>query len=144
MQQVAGGVGGLNPRFCSTGSTSSSTSTKRSKKSDSEMRRLSQKEKVPFQRSRWLLLKNPWNLSNDQKERLSTLVQWNLPIVRAYYFKEAFQLFWLYRQPNRAGDHLKKWMRAAMRCRVAPGNFTPRRSQIPEVNLSIHPARVTE
>ena len=29
-------------------------------------------------------------------------------------------------------------------CRVAPGNFTPRRSQIPDVNLSIHPARVTE
>ncbi len=108
------------------------------------MRRLSQKQKVPFKRSRWLLLKNPWNLSNDQKQRLSTLVQWNLPIVRAYYFKEAFQLFWLYRQPNRAGDHLKKWMRAAMRCRVAPGNFTPRRSQIPEVNLSTHPARVTE
>ena len=23
--------------------------------------------KVPFKRSRWLLLKNPWNLSNDQK-----------------------------------------------------------------------------
>jgi transposase len=41
----------------------------------SEMRRLSQKEKVPFKRSRWLPLKNPWNLSNDQKERLSTLVQ---------------------------------------------------------------------
>src|ERR1039457_5003462 len=38
----------------------------------SEMRRLSQKEKVPFKRSRWLLLKNPWNLSDDQKERLST------------------------------------------------------------------------
>jgi hypothetical protein len=29
-------------------------------------------------------------------------------------------------------------------CRVAPGNFTPRRSQIPDVNLSIHPARATE
>src|SRR5215469_2888945 len=49
----------------------------------SEMRRLSQKQKVHFKRSSWLLLKNPWNLSNDQKERLSTLVQWNLPIVRA-------------------------------------------------------------
>jgi transposase len=35
----------------------------------SEMRRLSQKEKTPFKRSRWLLLKNPWNLSDDQKER---------------------------------------------------------------------------
>jgi transposase len=51
----------------------------------SEMRRLSWKEKVAFKRSRWLLLKNPWNLSNDQKERLSTVVRWNTPIVRAYY-----------------------------------------------------------
>ncbi len=84
------------------------------------MRRLSQKEKVPFKRSRWLLLKNPWNLSDDQKERLSTLVQWNMPIVRAYYLKEAFQLFWFYRQPKRAGDHLEKWMRSAMRSRLEP------------------------
>ena len=85
-----------------------------------EMRRLSQKEKVPFKRSRWLLLKNPWNLSDDQKERLSTLVRWNTPIVRAYYLKEAFQLFWDYRQPKRAGDHLEKWMRLAMRSRLEP------------------------
>jgi transposase len=86
----------------------------------SEMRRLTQKEKVPFKRSRWLLLKNPWNLSNDQKERLSTLVQWNTPIVRAYYLKEAFQMFWEYLQPKRAGDHLEKWMRSAMRSRLEP------------------------
>ncbi len=84
------------------------------------MRRLTQKEKVPFQRSRWLLLKNPWNLSDDQKERLSTLVRWNTPIVRAYYLKEAFQLFWDYQQPKRAGDHLEKWMRSAMRSRLEP------------------------
>jgi hypothetical protein len=32
----------------------------------------------------------------------------------------------------------------AVRSRVASGNFTPRRSQIPDVNLSIHPARATE
>jgi hypothetical protein len=30
------------------------------------MRRLSRKEKVPFKRSRWLLLKNPWNLSDER------------------------------------------------------------------------------
>jgi transposase len=77
----------------------------------SEMRRRSQKEKVPFQRSRWWWLKN---------ERLSTLVQWNTPIVRAYYLKESFQLFWLYRQPKRAGDHLEKWMRSAIRSRLEP------------------------
>ena len=86
----------------------------------SEMRRLSQKEKVSFKRTRWLLLKNPWNLSDDQKERLSTLVRWNTPIVRAYYLKEAFQLFWDYQQPKRAGDHLEKWMRSAMRSRLEP------------------------
>ena len=54
----------------------------------SEMRRLSAKEKVAFRRSRWLVLKNPWNLSDDQKERLSTLVQWNTPIVRGYYLEQ--------------------------------------------------------
>src|SRR6202041_3398127 len=73
-----------------------------------------------FKRSRWLLLKNPWNLSDDQKKRLSTLVRWNTPIVRAYYLKEAFQLFWDYQQPKRAGDHLEKWMRSAMRSRLEP------------------------
>jgi len=86
----------------------------------SEMRRLSGKEKVVFKRSRWLLLKNPWNLTGDQKERLSTLVRWNAPIVRAYYLKEAFQLFWDYRQPKRAKDHLEKWMRSAMSSRLEP------------------------
>src|SRR5207253_9935871 len=78
------------------------------------MRRLSQKQKVPFKRSRWLLLKNPWNLSNDQKQRLSTLVQWNLPIVRAYYLKEAFQLFWLLSAAQEGRRPLEKWMRSAM------------------------------
>ena len=86
----------------------------------SEMRRLSAKEKVPFKRSRWLLLKNPWNLTSDQKERLSTLVRWNTPIVRAYYLKESFQLFWEYRRSSRAEQHLQKWMTSAMRSRLEP------------------------
>ena len=47
----------------------------------SEMRRLSGEQKTTFKKTRWLLLKNPWNLTNDQKERLSTLVRWNTPIV---------------------------------------------------------------
>jgi len=50
----------------------------------SEMRRLSLKERVGFKRSRWLLLKNPWNLNPDQKERLPTSVRWNEPMVRAH------------------------------------------------------------
>jgi transposase len=86
----------------------------------SEMRRLSLKESVGFKRSRWLLLKNPWNLTGDQKERLSTMVRWNTPIVRASYLKESFQLFWDYRQPARAKAHLENWMRSAMGSRLEP------------------------
>jgi transposase len=85
-----------------------------------EMRRLSRTERTPFKRSRFLLLKNPWNLTPDQKERLSHLVRLNAPIVRAYYLKEAFQLFWDYRQPGRAEQHLQKCMNSAMRSRLEP------------------------
>jgi transposase len=86
----------------------------------SEMRRLMGREKVTFKSTRWLLLKNPWNLTSEQKERLSTLVRWNTPIVRAYYLKESCQLFWEYRQPKRAQDYLRKWMSSAMRSRLEP------------------------
>lgn len=86
----------------------------------SEMRRLSAKEKVEFKRTRFLLLKNPWNLKADEQNRLSTLVQWNTPIVRAWYLKESFQIFWDYRQPARAEAHLKRWMYSATRSRLQP------------------------
>ena len=83
-------------------------------------RRFVQKERTPFKGTRWLLQKNPWNLTGDQRERLSTLIRWNAPIVRAYYLKEAFQLFWFYKQPKRAKEHLEKWMRSAMSSRLEP------------------------
>lgn len=83
-------------------------------------RQLTTKERVDFKGTRWLLLKNPWNLTDHQKERLSTLVRWNAPLVRAWYLKESFQLFWGYKQPARAKQHLEKWMKAAMRSRLEP------------------------
>ena len=95
-------------------------------------RQLTAKQRVSFKGTRWLLLKNPWNLTGDQKERLSTLVRWNAPIIRAYYLKEAFQLFWGYKQPKRAKDHLEKWMRSAMRSAT---------SRICVVMMTVPPAR---
>jgi transposase len=83
-------------------------------------RQLTTKERVSFKGTRWLLLKNPWNLNSGQKERLSTLVRWNSPLVRAWYLKESFQLFWTYKQPWRAKQHLLKWMNSAMRSRLEP------------------------
>ncbi|MFI5104825.1 MAG: ISL3 family transposase [Terriglobales bacterium] len=81
-------------------------------------RQLTARERTPFKGTRWLLLKNPWNLTDHQKERLSTLVRWNSPLVRAWYLKEAFQLFWFYKQPARASAHLAKWIRSAMRSKL--------------------------
>ena len=83
-------------------------------------RRLTAKERTSFKGTRWLLLKNPWNLKDNQKERLSTLVRWNAPLVRAWYLKEAFQLFWTYKQPWRAEQHLGKWINSAMRSKLEP------------------------
>jgi len=83
-------------------------------------RQLTTKERVSFKGTRWLLLKNPWNLNSKQSERLSTLVRWNTPLVRAWYLKESFQLFWTYQQPWRAKQHLLKWMNSAMRSRLEP------------------------
>jgi transposase len=83
-------------------------------------RQLTTKQRVRFRGTRWLLLKNPWNLNTDQKERLSTVVRWNSPLVRAWYLKESFQLFWTYQQPWRAQQHLEKWMNSAMRSKLEP------------------------
>ena len=83
-------------------------------------RQLTSKEKVEVKGTRWLLLKNPWNLTDDQKERLSTLVRWNSPLVHAWYLKESFQLFWGYQQPKRAEDFLRKWINSAMRSKLEP------------------------
>jgi len=83
-------------------------------------RQLTSKERVSFKGTRWLLLKNPWNLNSSQNERLSTLVRWNSPLVRSWYLKESFQLFWTYRQPWRARQYLLKWMNSAMRSRLEP------------------------
>jgi len=84
------------------------------------MRRLSRRERVHFKRCRYILLKNPWNLSHSEKDRLSTLIRWNSPLIRAYYLKEAFQMFWDITEPPAAEAHLLKWMRTAKRTRLAP------------------------
>src|SRR5260370_4050915 len=43
-------------------------------------RQLTSKDRGTVKGTRWLLLKNPWNLSNHQNERLSTLVRRNHPL----------------------------------------------------------------
>lgn len=83
-------------------------------------RQLPRPEKQAFKQTRWLWLKNPWNLQGKEQRRLSALCRKNQPIVRAYYLKEAFQRFWDYKYPGWARPYLTQWLRWASRSRLKP------------------------
>jgi transposase len=83
-------------------------------------RSLNRLDRKRFKRTRWLWLKNPWNLKPAQKRRLSELCRRNSPIVRAYYLKEDFQRFWDYVYQGCAEKHLKQWLWWASHSRLEP------------------------
>jgi transposase len=70
--------------------------------------------------SRWLLLKNPWRLSEPQSEKLADLLRYNLRTIRAYLLKEELQLLWGYVSPHWAGQFLDRWCTRALRSRIEP------------------------
>jgi transposase len=83
-------------------------------------RQLTGEERSAFKKTRWLWLKNPWNLEAPERRRLSALCRRNQPIVRAYYLKEAFQRFWDYRSAGWAEPYLKQWLWWASHSRLEP------------------------
>jgi transposase len=73
-----------------------------------------------LKKSRWLLLKRPENLTENQELSLKNLLQYNLKSVRGYLLKEDFQSFWDYISPHHAGIFLDKWVNKVMRSRIEP------------------------
>lgn len=67
---------------------------------------------------RWPLLKNPWNLTPKQADRLSTLQRDNARLYRAYLLKESFAEILDRRQPNVVKDKLLDWIVWASRSRL--------------------------
>ncbi|QRK06086.1 ISL3 family transposase [Archangium violaceum] len=70
--------------------------------------------------SRWALLKNPWNLSLRQGEKLREAQRLNRRLYRAYLRKESLAKGMDYRQPVRASEHLDGWSRWASRSKLKP------------------------
>jgi len=70
--------------------------------------------------TRYIWLKNPWNLTEKQKTRLSDLEKLNLKINRAYLLKEAFRKFWDYVYPAWAKKYLDQWFWWATHSRLEP------------------------
>ena len=73
-----------------------------------------------LKKSRWLLLKRPENLTDNQQSSLAQLLQYNLKAVKSYLLKEQFQFFWEYTSPHWAGLFLQKWCTRVMRSRIEP------------------------
>ena len=70
---------------------------------------------------KYVFLKRPENLTPHQYASLQGLLnkRW-LCSVRAYLWKEKFQLFWYYENPYWARRYLWKWCKGAMRSRLTP------------------------
>ena len=71
-------------------------------------------------KGRWLLLKNPGNLTEKQTRRLSELLKINLSSIKAYLMKEDFQRFWAYKSAAWADKFLEDWATRTMQSNVAP------------------------
>jgi transposase len=85
-----------------------------------EIRDKGKQHKELMKDSRYIWLKNPWNLTPRQQARLSSLEHLNLKINRAYLLKERFRDFWSYKTKGWATRHLKQWFWWATHSRLEP------------------------
>jgi len=84
------------------------------------VRKLSGVDRTLVKGTRFVLLKNPWNLTPKQKQSLRALVRSNSPLSRAWYLKEDFQRFWDYVHERWAARHLDQWLWWASHSRLEP------------------------
>lgn len=85
-----------------------------------EIREKGLAHKTLMAKTRYIWLKNPWNLTETQALRLGELEHLNLKINRAYLLKELFRHFWDYRWAGWAKKYLKRWFWWATHSRLAP------------------------
>lgn len=70
--------------------------------------------------TRYIWLKNPWNLTDKQKASLSFLETLNLKIHRAYLLKESFRDFWQSATKEIASKFMEQWFSWAMESKIKP------------------------
>lgn len=72
-------------------------------------------QKKVLKGTRWLLLKNPENLSEQrhERERLEEALRMNQPLATAYYLKEDLRQIWLQDDKQSARQVLDDWIRRA-------------------------------
>lgn len=73
-----------------------------------------------LKRTRWALQKNPWNLTEIEAKKLTTLQKTNKRLYRGYLLKESLAAILDGRNPDVAHEKLIEWCRWATRSRLAP------------------------
>jgi transposase len=73
-----------------------------------------------LKRTRWALLKNPWNLSAVEGDKLAEVQRTNRPLYRAYLLKETLAEIFSRRQVGVAREKFVAWCGWAARSRLAP------------------------
>jgi transposase len=73
-----------------------------------------------IKKTRWALLKNPWNLTAGESDKLAEVQRTNRPLYRAYLLKETLAEIFNRRQVNVAREKFIEWCGWAARSRLAP------------------------
>jgi transposase len=73
-----------------------------------------------LKKTRYIWLKNPENLTENQKEKFASLSNMNLKTLRAYNLKLALQEFWEINDVTTAASYLQKWYLWGIRSRLEP------------------------
>ncbi len=73
-----------------------------------------------LEKSKYILLKRPENLSDKQTGRLEERVKINLSSIKTYLLKEEFQEFWSIRYKSWAGKFLEDWAHMTMESDLKP------------------------
>ena len=90
-------------------------------KAQDEVRRMEQKKNPLLKSTRYVWLKNPENLTANQKKQLETLRFENLKTAKVYQMKLTFQdIYRSVREPEAAEAAIKKWLSWAVRSRLEP------------------------
>ena len=78
------------------------------------------KERSALKNTRFALLKNPWNLTDIEKTKLTELPKMNKRLYSAYLLKESFAAILDRRQPNVVLMKLKEWISWATHSGLKP------------------------
>jgi transposase len=85
-----------------------------------QWRAADREDKTAIKGTRFPLQKNPWNLTQDEHERLADVQRSNKPLYRAYLLKETLRDILDRRQVHVARNKLGEWWAWAARSRLQP------------------------